>query len=228
MNDRAARTKPSARCGALAALQAAAMFLAGDARAQSSACDQLKATLSARIEASGVRDYTLDAVPADTPVPPDARVIGTCDAGKTSMLYRRGGGTPLAIDAPAVARPSPAPKANAASGLRVQVQAPAASSIDVASADRAPTPVPAPTPIAASPPPVTQLIEAAPPTPPARPPETDSAPKTTLAQHASEFAAANWRWLLALVLVPAAGWLWAWLAHRSAYDKSGLPRGPRL
>jgi hypothetical protein len=226
VKDLAARIKRSARCGALAALPAA-IFPAGDAWAQSSACEQLKATLSARIEASGVRDYTLEAVPADTPMPPGARVIGTCDAGKTRMLYRRGGGTPLPAVAPVAARPAPVPKPSAASESRVQVQATPAPSVDVVAADRTPPPAPAPTPIAAAPPPVVQAVEEVP-TPVARLPETDSAPTISLAQRSSDFAAANWKWLLALVLVPVAGGLWAWLAHRSAYDKSGLPRGPRL
>ena len=85
---------------------------------------------------------------------------------------------------------------------------------------QAPTPAPAP-------PIVSQADEIAS-APPAQPPESDPAPKASLVQRASEFATANWKWLLLLVLVPAAGWLWAWLSYRSAYDKSGLPRGPRL
>ena len=64
--------------------------------------------------------------------------------------------------------------------------------------------------------------------PPVPPPESDPAPKPPLMQRTSEFATENWKWLVLLVLVPAAGWLWAWLSYRSAYDKSGLPRGPKL
>ncbi|HJV95131.1 MAG TPA: DUF1161 domain-containing protein, partial [Albitalea sp.] len=58
----------------------ASMFLAASAQAQTSACDQLKDTLAARIEATGVRGYSLEAVPAATPVPSGAKVIGTCEA----------------------------------------------------------------------------------------------------------------------------------------------------
>lgn len=36
----------------------------------------------------------------------------------------------------------------------------------------------------------------------------------------------HWLWLLAAL--PFAAWLWAWVAHRMAYDEAGLPRGPRL
>jgi hypothetical protein len=52
--------------------------------------------------------------------------------------------------------------------------------------------------------------------------------KVPLARQASDFMAENWRWILALVFVPIAGWIWAWHAHRSAYDEAGLPRGPKL
>jgi len=37
-----------------------------------------------------------------------------------------------------------------------------------------------------------------------------------------------WPWILALLALPAAVWLWAWQAHRSAYDEAGLPRGPKI
>jgi hypothetical protein len=41
-------------------------------------------------------------------------------------------------------------------------------------------------------------------------------------------AVQNRSWMWALLLVPAAACLWLWHAHRSAYDKAGLPRGPKL
>ena len=52
--------------------------------------------------------------------------------------------------------------------------------------------------------------------------------KAPLTQRASEFMAAHWPWIGALLLLPVAAWLWAWRTHRSAYDEAGLPRGPRL
>ena len=42
------------------------------------------------------------------------------------------------------------------------------------------------------------------------------------------FVQAHWPWLLALLLLPAAGFAWAWQARRSAYDEQGLPRGPKI
>lgn len=224
------------------------MWIAGNASAQSSACDQLKGTLSARIEASGVRDYALEAVPAATPTPANARVIGTCDGGRTKMLYRRGAAAqPLLAEHVPPAPPTaadPAPPASAASRSRAMK----ATKIDVVAEERAPVPVQAPTPTPTLMPVITPAVApgltptpapALQPAPQPRetaapaPPEKDFVPTTSLptaslVQQATDLAASYWKWLLALVLVPMAGWLWAWITYRRAYDKSGLPRGPRL
>jgi hypothetical protein len=48
------------------------------------------------------------------------------------------------------------------------------------------------------------------------------------AQQSSEFLGRHWHWLAALALLMLGGSLWAWLAHRSAYDAAGLPRGPKI
>jgi hypothetical protein len=124
-----------------------------------------------------------------------------------------------------------------------------ATKIDVVAEERAPVPVQAPTPTlmpvitpALTPgltPTPTPALQPAPqpsgtvaPAPPAQL-EKDSVPATSLpttslVQQATDLAASYWKWLLALVLVPMAGWLWARITYRRAYDKSGLPRGPRL
>ena len=228
MDDHDARIKRCARSGALAAMQAVSMLLGAEAWAQSSACEQLKSTLSARFDASGVRGYVLEAVPADAPVPPDARVIGNCDAGRTRMLYRKGAGKPAV----------PAPTVEGAAAGRAAPAVPAAPPIAPQPAPqpaRSPAPPPLPAPVSPSLSPPASQPDDAPVALPAPTPQTlrpDQAPQIPLAQRASEFASANRHWLLplvlALVLVPAACWLWAWLAHRSAYDRSGLPRGPKL
>jgi hypothetical protein len=49
-----------------------------------------------------------------------------------------------------------------------------------------------------------------------------------LMQRAAEFLRHQWHWLAMLLLVMLGASLWAWLAHRSAYDEAGLPRGPKL
>lgn len=228
MGELATRIKLLARCAALAVLWAASTLVSNDANAQSSACEQLKSTLSTRIEASGVRDYALDAVPAGTPVPPDARVIGTCDAGRTKVLYRKGGGKPLS-SAP-VATPTTTAASQASPVPRARASEATASSVEIAApvlaAPLAQAPVlPAQVPVAASAPPPLPRSEEAVAAPLAPRPEL---PSTPITQRAFGFAAENWKWLLVLVLLPAAGWLWAWFAHRSAYDKAGLPRGPKL
>jgi hypothetical protein len=234
----------------LAVLHAVLIGGTGHAGAQSSACDQLKGTLSARIEASGVHDYALEAVPVATPTPANARVIGTCDGGRTKMLYRRGVGTQQLPEAPTAARQDPAPQASAASRSR----AAKAAKTEVVADDRAPAPVPAPMPDptpapapaaapavvpaamtpALMPAPASQSVtlasEIAAPTPPAKDsiPVAPPAKTSSLLQQATELAAGYWHYLLALVLVPIAAWLWSWVTYRRAYDKAGLPRGPRL
>jgi hypothetical protein len=40
--------------------------------------------------------------------------------------------------------------------------------------------------------------------------------------------AAQWRWLAALAFVALVGGIWIWRVAFGAYDKDGLPRGPRL
>ena len=50
-------------------LLATSTLVGAAAHAQSPACEMLKRTLAARIEATGVRGYSLEAVPAGVPVP---------------------------------------------------------------------------------------------------------------------------------------------------------------
>lgn len=233
-------------------LQTALLLLAPDVQAQSNACDLLKSELAARIEATGVRGYSLEAVPADTPVPPGAKAIGNCEAGASKILYRRwGAASPPPADAGAtgpasaaqarVAPDKPAPRATVVQNDRASP--PTAAS--------APTPGPRPTsrpsaPASAAAAPgraaeksalaasasdvaVVPTVERAlaQPAPVARP-VTSPAAQSTWAQLATDFTAENWRWLLALIVLPLAGLVWAWYAHRSAYDEAGLPRGPKL
>lgn len=68
------------------------------------------------------------------------------------------------------------------------------------------------------------------PTPPATTaqPDRPMQAKIPMTRQASEFMAEYWRWIAALLLLPVAAWLWAWRAHRNAYDEAGLPRGPKL
>ena len=53
------------------------------------ACDDLKDEISKKLDAKGVKNYTLDAVVAGD-VKPDDKVIGSCDGGTKKITYKRG------------------------------------------------------------------------------------------------------------------------------------------
>jgi Protein of unknown function (DUF1161) len=79
------------------AVVASSMLLAAGAQAQTP-CDQLKAVLAARIDAAGARGYSLEAVPAGTPVPPSAKFIGTCEGGASAADVRHAGSGAASLD----------------------------------------------------------------------------------------------------------------------------------
>jgi hypothetical protein len=203
----------------------ALVALAPGAQAQSAGCDQFRATLAARVDPS-IKGFSLDIVRADAPLPAGAKVFGTCDGGAYKILFRRGGSTrPAAAEASAVA---PAPALQVAPAPAVPPPPPAPP------VKPATAPVPALTPQG-----IARLMEPAP--APAPPPESAapvpaaSVPTEVLAvaeeaQPASTagFMDGKWQWLWALALLPFAAWLWAWVAHRRAYDEAGLPRGPKI
>lgn len=164
--------EPGAACRHFAAA-AAAMFqvlLAGGVQAQTSACDQLKARLAAGIEAGGVRGYSLEVVPAATPMPPGGKVVGQCDTGAYKVLYKRwasvspsepaaasrpvepekrvlAASTPAATAVPASSPPAGKPPVNSSAAARpvpVAPLAPAASAVrDLSVGVPAPAPAPA-------------------------------------------------------------------------------------
>lgn len=219
-------TRPTPRCARRLLWSIAALWLPATALAQGSACDQLKATLAARIEATGVRGYSLEAVPAATKVPAGAKAIGNCEGGAFKILYRRWGGASAPASAAAVVAPE-VPSKRPPPAVRPEVPAPAVS---------VPVPKPAVAPVvtveAAKPPQprtseiqLARVVESV--APQARPLEP-AEEKPALPQWVSGFVATHWRWLLALLLVPLAVVGWFWRAHHLAYDKNGLPRGPRL
>lgn len=211
------------RC-ALTLLQAASMLLAAGAQAQTDPCEQLKGVLAARIEATGVRGYSLETVPAGTPVPRGAKAIATCQSGASKVLYRRWGATQPSSDGAEAARPASTAQAIVVPNEQTR-RAPAVREDRSLRPVPASAPSPTPRPVEAE---AVRAVDRA-----VAPPEQVPVGKVVvaevpLAQRASELMAENWRWILALVFVPIAGWLWAWRAHRSAYDEAGLPRGPKL
>ena len=51
-------------------------------------CEELKSELEAKIQAKGVKAFTLMIVPQDEKT--DLRVVGTCDGGAKKIVYKRG------------------------------------------------------------------------------------------------------------------------------------------
>jgi hypothetical protein len=199
----------AAKCCAVPVLQVASLLVATGAQAQANPCDQLKGVLAARLDASGVRGYTLETVPAGAPVSPGAKAIGTCGAGASKILYRRWGATRPSSDNPAPApvtspTPQPVSRSNEAASEPTLPPADASEVETVRGADRT----------NAQP----QQIA----------PAETAVPKGPPAGRASEFMAEYWRWIAALFFLLIAASIWVWQARRSVYDDAGLPRGPRL
>lgn len=209
------------------ALAAASLVLASSAQAQTPACDQLKNTLAARIDPS-IRGFTLETVRGDAPVPPGAKVIGTCEVNAYKILFRRGGDTrpvpfggsasaPAAAPAPAPKPPAPAPAPPPPPPVPAVKPAPA------------PAPKPEPEKLGANEVLATRTVE---PTVTASPIPTplETVPVATAepAQQRSGFFARHWQWVAPLVSVPLLIWAWLWYVRRRDYDEAGLPRGPRL
>jgi len=73
-------------------------------------CEELKSEITTKLEAKGVQSYTLDIVAADSVK--DEKVVGSCEAGTKTIVYKRGAAAPEKAPAPAAA-PAPAPAAAA-------------------------------------------------------------------------------------------------------------------
>lgn len=65
---------------------ALAVFAAHAAQAAQS-CEELKTTIAAKIDAKGVKHYTLDIV--DNDKAGDAKVVGSCDGGTKKIVYAK-------------------------------------------------------------------------------------------------------------------------------------------
>lgn len=57
------------------------------AYAQIKPCEELKAEIAAKIEANGVKNYTLEIVPNDQVG--DRKVVGSCEGGTQKIVYTR-------------------------------------------------------------------------------------------------------------------------------------------
>jgi hypothetical protein len=217
---------------ALILAHATTLLAHSSAHAQTGACDQLKAKLSARIDPS-IRNFSLEAVAADTPVPTGAKVIGTCEGGARKVLMRRGMAVQASVDSRGTPVPDSPPLARVAATPAVP---PAPMPAPVSSPE--PKKIQAAESVGVPPPPAVALVEAArpmlepmkvePPAPQPSPALVFVTANTTTQALNPGFFARYWMWILAPVLLVLAGMLWAWISHRMAYDAAGLPRGPRL
>ncbi|MFO1252407.1 DUF1161 domain-containing protein [Inhella sp.] len=63
-------------------------LLASAAQAAPKACEELKAEIAAKLDAKGVKGYTLDIVATDQVA--DQKVVGSCEGGSKKVVYKRG------------------------------------------------------------------------------------------------------------------------------------------
>jgi hypothetical protein len=59
-------------------------------------CDDLKAEIGKKIEANGVKTYSLEIVAKDKETDADAKVVGTCEGGSKKIVYRKSAAAPQA------------------------------------------------------------------------------------------------------------------------------------
>jgi hypothetical protein len=59
------------------------------AAAQTKSCDELKTEIDEKNKKNGVKEFTLEIVPADQVK--DATVVGSCEGGAKKITYKRGG-----------------------------------------------------------------------------------------------------------------------------------------
>jgi uncharacterized protein DUF1161 len=76
------------------AILGALLFVPLCAHAQSKSCDDLKTEIAGKLDAKGVKSYTLDIVAKDKDA--DGKVVGTCEGGTKKIVYSRGSASPQA------------------------------------------------------------------------------------------------------------------------------------
>ncbi|HEX4896291.1 MAG TPA: DUF1161 domain-containing protein [Solimonas sp.] len=52
-------------------------------------CEEVAAAIAAKIEAKGVKNYTLEILPAAAEVPAGKKVVAVCDNGRNKLVYGR-------------------------------------------------------------------------------------------------------------------------------------------
>ena len=69
-------------------LAVALLSLAGTALAQGKSCEELKAEITAKLDAKGISNYSLEIVDKGTAA--DGKVVGTCEKGTKQIVYKQG------------------------------------------------------------------------------------------------------------------------------------------
>lgn len=67
---------------------AAAMLMIATPAFGMKTCEELKSEIDAKLQAKGVKSYSLEIVPNDKVK--DEKVVGTCDGGTKKIIYKRG------------------------------------------------------------------------------------------------------------------------------------------
>lgn len=62
-------------------------------------CEDLKADIAKKLDAKGVKNYTLDIVTADKASDGDGKVVGSCEADTKKIVYHREAAAAPAKDA---------------------------------------------------------------------------------------------------------------------------------
>jgi len=52
------------------------------------ACEELKSEIAAKLDAKGVKSYTLEIVPKEQDA--EGKAVGTCEGGTKKIMYRKG------------------------------------------------------------------------------------------------------------------------------------------
>ncbi len=63
------------------------LFVPLSAFAQSKPCEELKTEIANKLEAKGVKAYTLEVVAKDKDA--EGKVVGTCEGGTKKIVYRK-------------------------------------------------------------------------------------------------------------------------------------------
>ena len=79
------------------------LFVSASAHAQAAKpCEELKDEISKKLDAKGVKGYTLEIVAKDKDA--EGKIVGACDGGTKKIIYTK---TPASAETPAKETPKP-------------------------------------------------------------------------------------------------------------------------